>query len=92
MPAVTADIEESDYLRWKKENRADIIHILKNEAPVWAGDHLISAKTGRTVYGCPFLMWENDRHSCSIYETRPGVCRAFIPASSEICPLYGKIR
>ena len=90
MTAIVSRIENDDRDRWQREGRQDIIHILDNEDPVWVGDHLISGKTGRPLHGCPFLVPEKDLFSCSIYETRPMVCRSFIPGSSEICPQYKK--
>jgi Fe-S-cluster containining protein len=55
---------------------------------MWMGDHLICADNGRYLHGCPFLMWEGDHSSCTIYETRPAVCRNYAAASSEICPQW----
>jgi len=77
-----------EYERWKAEGREDILHVVENEHAVWAGDHFISSLTGKYIYGCPFLRWEDDYFSCSIYEVRPSVCRNFRPGSSEICPLW----
>jgi Fe-S-cluster containining protein len=83
-----AYVREEDILRWKREGRTDILSVIENEHAMWAGDHLISADNGRYLHGCPFLMWVKDHSACSIYETRPSVCRNFTPASSEICPLW----
>ncbi len=83
-----AYVREEDILRWKREGRTDIMSIIESEHAMWAGDHLISANKGRYLHGCPFLMWVKDHSACSIYETRPAVCRNFAPASSEICPLW----
>lgn len=74
--------------RWEKEGRRDILDILEHEHAVWMGDHLVSSEDGHYLHGCPFLAWEGDRSSCSIYETRPRVCRNYEPASSEICPQF----
>ncbi len=90
MAALVDLIETEDHERWRRELRDDIFHILENESPLWVGDHLVSSKTGRTISGCPFLVWEEGRYSCEIYETRPMVCRRFMPGSSEICPLWKK--
>jgi len=46
------------------------------------------ARDGRPLTGCPFLAWEKGGYACGIYETRPGVCRDYEPASSQICPLW----
>ncbi|HOE71426.1 MAG TPA: YkgJ family cysteine cluster protein [Deltaproteobacteria bacterium] len=77
-----------DLARWKRENRQDILHIIENEHAVWLGDHFISSLTGRPIYGCPFLEMKDGVFSCSIYETRPQVCRDYQPGSSRICPQY----
>lgn len=90
MPAMVYQIEDEDRLRWLSEKRDDIIHILENESPVWMGDHLISSKTGKPIHSCPFLRWESGISSCVIYESRPKVCREFLPGSSELCPLFKK--
>lgn len=88
MAAISYEIKETDYIRWQKEKRYDIIELLEKEAPIWAGDHLVSAKTGKPVYGCPFITWDGNFYACSIYETRPEVCREFEAGSSELCPLH----
>jgi Fe-S-cluster containining protein len=90
MAALVYQIENEDRLRWIEENRTDILHILETESPIWVGDHLVSSKTGNPIYSCPFLKWESGISTCLIYETRPTVCRSFIPGSSEICPQYKK--
>ena len=83
-----AYVTEEDWARWRREGRQDILHILANQNAVWAGDHLMSATTGRYIHGCPFLEWEKDCYRCTIYETRPRVCREYVPGSSYLCPLY----
>lgn len=85
---MVAYVTEKDLERWRAEGRADILHILENEQAFWAGDHFISAKDGRVLFCCPFLAWEGGVASCSIYETRPEVCRNYRPGSSEICPQW----
>lgn len=90
MASIVYNIEDSDRVRWIAENRYDIINILTNESAVWMGDHLISSKTGRKIYSCPFLKLEDSFATCTIYETRPNVCRNFMPGSSQICPLSKK--
>ncbi len=84
-----AYVTSEDLNRWKKENRQDILHIIENEQAVWMGDHFISSRTGRPIYGCPFLEVKDGLFTCSIYETRPRVCRDYRPGSSQICPLWG---
>jgi Fe-S-cluster containining protein len=79
-----------DIARWEAQGRHDILYVKNNEYAVWAGDHYISSKTGLPLIHCPFLIWEGSMHACAIYETRPGVCADYRPASSQICPMYKK--
>jgi len=83
-----AYVMQEDLDRWDSEGRQDILHIIENERAVWVGDHLISSCNGRYIHGCPFLKWEGDLYTCTIYETRPMVCRDYEPASSELCPQW----
>ncbi|HHO76589.1 MAG TPA: YkgJ family cysteine cluster protein [Deltaproteobacteria bacterium] len=83
-----AYVTSEDLERWKKQDRQDILHIIENEQAVWLGDHFISARTGRLIYGCPFLEVEGEIFTCSIYETRPKVCADYEPGSSQICPQW----
>lgn len=83
-------IKDDDIERWKSEGRKDILHVIENLQSVWAGDHFVSGKDGTFLHGCPFLEWEEETYSCSIYETRPKVCRDYLPGSSEICSQYYK--
>ena len=83
-----AYVTHEDLARRKSENRQDILHIIENEQAVWLGDHFISARTGRPIYGCPFLEVHGGICTCSIYETRPKVCADYQPGSSQICPQW----
>ncbi len=83
-----AYMRPDDLARWQRQGREDILQVIRNESPIWTGDRLISARDGRHLRCCPFLVWEGDRHACSIYETRPRICREFEPGSSHICPLF----
>ncbi len=85
-----AYITDEDMVRWKQEGREDILHILKNAAPVWAGDRLISSRTGQPLISCPFLTWDGTLTTCTIHETRPRVCREYIPGSNELCPQFSR--
>ncbi|HOS97651.1 MAG TPA: YkgJ family cysteine cluster protein, partial [Deltaproteobacteria bacterium] len=85
-------VTEEDIARWKRQGRDDIFHIIDNEQAFWAGDHFISARDGRVLKCCPFLAWDEHGSVCSIYETRPGVCRDYVPGSSQICPLWKRNR
>ena len=49
---------------------------------------MISSETGDYPRECPFLYSSDDSWLCSIYETRPSVCREYHPGSSELCPQW----
>jgi len=83
-----AYVTDEDMERWKREGREDILHILENQAPVWAGDRLISSRTGQALDSCPFLTWDGKLATCTIHETRPAVCREYVPGSNELCPQF----
>lgn len=85
-----AYVTEEDLKRWKREGREDILHILENQAPVWAGDRLISSRTGQTLDSCPFFTWDGKRATCTIHETRPAVCREYVPGSNELCSQFAE--
>jgi Fe-S-cluster containining protein len=85
---VCATVEDRD--RWRREGRQDILNMIEREHGVWMGDHLVSSETGRYLRGCPFLEWEGDHAGCTIYETRPQICRDYLPGSSEICSQWAK--
>ncbi len=78
-----AYVSPEDIHRWEQEGRHDIIahaHDL-----TWAGDRIVT-RTGRTVNSCSYLSWKGSSFFCEIYETRPLVCRNFVPGSNELCP------
>ncbi|HPR56171.1 MAG TPA: YkgJ family cysteine cluster protein [Deltaproteobacteria bacterium] len=81
-------VTDDDVERWKREGRDDIFHVIENEQAFWAGDHFVSARDGRILMCCPFLTWDGSGAACSIYETRPNVCRNYRPGSSQICPQW----
>ena len=83
-----AFLTDEDTARWEQEGREDILHILKNESAVWAGDRLVSRKNGHPLQGCPFLALDGSLATCTIYSTRPKVCRDYLPGSSELCPHF----
>ncbi|MFB3926932.1 MAG: YkgJ family cysteine cluster protein [Syntrophales bacterium] len=87
-----AYVTDEDIGRWNREGRRDIILILEIEKGVWAGDRLVSSRDGKNLRGCPFFSCTGQAFSCSIYETRPEVCRNYIPGSSELCPQFAKSR
>jgi Fe-S-cluster containining protein len=75
----------ADLDRWAAEGREDILGALAQAQPVWAGDRLVSARQGTDLGPCTFLMVEQKVATCTIYPTRPLICRGFVPASSPIC-------
>lgn len=83
-----AYVTKEDIERWKREKREDIFNVIKHYKAVWVGDHFISSANGHFLHGCPFLEWEERHYTCSIYETRPLVCRKYKPGSSEICSMF----
>lgn len=87
-----AYVTEEDLSRWRRENRQDILSIIDQDHLIWVGDHMISADDGHYAMGCPFLVPEQNHWSCSIYETRPGVCRNYEPGSSELCAQWNSLK
>ena len=83
-----AYVTEEDRNRWTRDGRTDILHILEKEHGMWAGDRLVSRDDGRLLQGCPFFIWDGALGTCAIYETRPRVCKDYVPGSSEFCPHY----
>jgi len=87
-----AYVTEEDRKRWTREGRTDILHILDKEHGMWAGDRLVSQDDGHLLQGCPFFTWDGTLGTCTIHETRPGVCRDYVPGSSEFCPHYKRLK
>ncbi len=85
---LTAYARESDFERWRSEKRQDILNIIENRHLQWAGDRLVSTRTGVSPQACPFLEREGTQWRCAIYDTRPLVCREYRPGTSELCPQY----
>jgi Fe-S-cluster containining protein len=84
---MVAYVSPEDIQRWGKEGRHDIIERLRDNDVMWAGDQIIN-KFGEKVGDCIYLNWDGTLFSCEIYETRPLICRNFIPGSSPLCPQY----
>lgn len=84
---MVAYVTPEDIERWEKEGRHDIIARLGDNGVMWAGDRIVS-RSGAKVTTCFYLGWKDSSFYCEIYETRPMVCRNYIPGSSELCPLY----
>ena len=83
-----AYISPEDMERWHREGRQDILDMIEREHAVWMGDHLVSSENGHYLHGCPFLIWEGRYSLCTIYTTRPRICRRYQPGSSEICSQF----
>jgi Fe-S-cluster containining protein len=88
MTNMFAFVTEEDLSRWENQGRPDIAGTLERYGTVWAGDRIVSSNTGSSLSQCPFLIIENGICSCSIYETRPGVCVDYAPGSSALCPQW----
>ena len=76
LPATGDDVK-----RWRKGGRADILEwcsVLGDDANPYA-DLWISPRTGDEASRCPFVrkIRGQDRYTCTIYNTRPEVCRAY---------------
>lgn len=84
----TAYAQQEDYERWREENRQDILNMIEHRHLTWAGDRIVSSDTGDYPRECPFLYNSGESWLCSIYETRPMVCRGYKPGSSELCPQW----
>ena len=78
--------QQEDFDRWRAENRQDILSVIKKHHLTWAGDRMVSTETGDNQRECHFLYAKGKEWLCSIYETRPSVCRDYQPGSSELCP------
>jgi Fe-S-cluster containining protein len=79
--ATNADID-----RWRRENRIDILEIIDGMKQMWAGDSIVT-RDGKRLRACSFLRWDDDKSYCAIYETRPAVCKNFMPSSSSLCSI-----
>jgi Fe-S-cluster containining protein len=84
---MVAYVSPEDMERWGKEGRHDIIARLSDNDVMWAGDRIIN-RFGVKATTCRYLDWDGRAFFCEIYETRPMVCRNYVPGSSELCPLY----
>ncbi|MDD3846615.1 MAG: YkgJ family cysteine cluster protein [Syntrophorhabdaceae bacterium] len=80
-------VTSEDMERWERQGRQDIIARLRDNRVIWAGDRIVD-RSGAKVTNCVYLNWNGKTFFCEIYETRPMVCRNYVPGSSELCPLY----
>jgi uncharacterized protein len=79
-----------DVKRWRRERRHDILRfasVLGDRADPYA-DLWVDEETGNERERCPFVrkVRGQNRYLCTIYETRPKVCRDYVPwAPDSIC-------
>jgi len=83
-----AFVTDEDLSRWRQEGRQDILQVIEHDHMMWVGDRILSVEDGHYAQGCPFLVFEEGLWRCTIYETRPRVCRDYQPGSSAICPQW----
>ena len=76
-----------DTQRWEKERRYNILAHLHDV--MWSGDRIVDT-SGTRITSCVYLKWHCSSFFCKIYETRPMVCRNFVPGSSDLCPLFNR--
>jgi Fe-S-cluster containining protein len=71
-----------DVKRWRQEKRWDILRfaVMIGGHPNPSADLWID-ETGKERERCPFVrkVPNQPRYLCTIYETRPEVCRAYVP-------------
>jgi len=70
--------QPADIRRWRREGRHDILRVIA--AAETTGS---SGSLGDTAFlaACPFLLRDDDHHTCAIYDARPRACREFQPGS-----------
>ena len=87
--AAYATIE--DVRRCEDEGRNDILDHVRSNDVAWTSDGIIN-KFGSNIrtclMSCVYLAWQGSAATCQIYETRTGVCRGYVPGSSDLCPQY----
>jgi len=83
-----APASEEDMERWRREEKNEIIPVMEHSKAAWAGDIVVSSENGKILLNCPFLRYEGEYYSCTIYEDRPKTCRKFKPGSSELCSQF----
>ena len=85
---------DQDVKRWRREGRQDILrfaHVLGSRNDPWADlwiDSQAPDHRDPERYRCPFVrkVRGQPRYLCTIYETRPQVCRDYEPwAPGSIC-------
>jgi Fe-S-cluster containining protein len=91
----TLTATEQDVRRWRREGRQDIlrfVEVLGRAGKSLPGgdfaDLWIDQETGMERERCPFVrkVRGQNRYLCTIYETRPQVCRDYVPwAPGNLC-------
>ncbi len=77
----TLQIDGEDVKRWRRQRRYDILAHIEvmgvSKADPWADAWF--TKAGHEVRRCPFVrkLRGTDRYTCTIYDTRPQVCREY---------------
>ena len=77
----TLQIDGVDVKRWRRQGRTDILARIEvmglTKADPWADAWF--TKSGNEVKQCPFVrkIRGTDRYTCTIYDTRPKVCRGY---------------
>ena len=82
----TMQANADDVKRWRRQKRNDILQYayiygpkLSNDSWIPFADLWISPRTDESMRRCPFVRKVRgaDRYTCTIYETRPQVCRDY---------------
>ena len=77
-----------DVKRWVREARGDILQWVAQLGPDSNpyGDLWISPRTDLEATRCPFVRKLGNKYHCRIYDTRPQVCRDYVPfAPGSVC-------
>jgi Fe-S-cluster containining protein len=73
--------EGKDVKRWVRQGRMDILRYVSVVGPPrdpWA-DLWIDSETDAELDCCPFVRKVGKIYHCAIYDTRPQVCRDYVP-------------
>jgi Fe-S-cluster containining protein len=78
-------VSPEEVARWKEEKRTDILAAIEEEQRCWEEEQGLAGLS--RFKPCRFNkpMGDGGRTVCLIYETRPRVCREFIPGRSRFC-------
>lgn len=88
---VAAYVRLEDVRRWEREGRQDIISHVRANDVTWPGGRVVN-RFGSNIrtcrMSCVYLKWDGQSALCEIYETRTGVCRSYVPGSTNLCPQF----